>query len=106
MWRLAEPADENSRVEMCLAYYREDPGPSSVPAEHMRATLAELRRNPSRGRAVVLDAGNQPVGYALLIPFLAAHSRCTSVNCLRLFRRFTRRVFAWAKLQRAHLLKL
>ena len=69
MWRLAQPADDNSVVEMCLQLYREDPGLSPVPAQHMRATLAELRRVPYRGRAVVLEVQAQPSGYALLIAF-------------------------------------
>jgi ribosomal protein S18 acetylase RimI-like enzyme len=46
--------------------YREDPGPEPVDPDHIRATLAFLGREPSRGRAVVLG-GN--LGYALLIAF-------------------------------------
>ena len=63
-------ADEDDRlVEMCLSLYRDDPGPLPVAPEQMRRTLATLRRDPWRGRAVVLDVGGQAVGYALLIAF-------------------------------------
>ena len=69
MWRIARPADDNSIVEMCLELYREDPGPLPIGVEHMRRTISELRRAPSRGLAVVLEVGAQPDGYALLIAF-------------------------------------
>jgi len=69
MWRIAEPADDDSVVAMCLQLYHEDPGPLPVTAEHMRTTLAELRRSPFRGRVVVLEVGGELAGYALLIAF-------------------------------------
>src|SRR5579864_7488438 len=55
MWRTAQPSDDDSLVEMCAQLYREDPGPAPVPAEQMHATLVALRREPWRGRAVVLE---------------------------------------------------
>jgi GNAT superfamily N-acetyltransferase len=69
MWRLARESDDASVVEMCLGLYREDPGSSVVDARQMRQTLATLRREPWRGRVVVLDVGQQVVGYALLISY-------------------------------------
>ena len=69
MWRLAEPGDDDSLVEMCLRLYDEDPGILPIHPENMRATLRALRREPSRGRAVVLEVENQLSGYALLIAF-------------------------------------
>jgi GNAT superfamily N-acetyltransferase len=69
MWHLASESDDASIVEMCLGLYREDPGPSAVDARQMRETLAILRREPWRGRAVVLEVGQQVVGYALLISY-------------------------------------
>ena len=69
MWRLAELGDDNSLVEMCLRLYDEDPGILPIHPENMRATLRALRREPSRGRAVVLDIKSQLSGYALLIAF-------------------------------------
>ena len=69
MWRLAEPGDDDSIVEMCLRLYDEDPGILTVHPENVRATLRALRLEPSRGRAVVLETGNQMSGYALLIAF-------------------------------------
>ena len=69
MWRIAEAADDDSVVEMCLRLYAEDPGPLPVAPDNMRATLAVLRRDPGRGRAVVLDIDGQVSGYALLIGF-------------------------------------
>jgi len=69
MWRVAQPADDDSLVEMCLRLYDEDPGPLPVQAENMRATLGALRHDPCRGRAVVLEIQSQLSGYALLIAF-------------------------------------
>lgn len=69
MWRIAEPRDDEAVIEMCMALYREDPSADPVPDSHIRRTLAALRREPSRGRAVVLDVDGRVVGYALLIAF-------------------------------------
>jgi hypothetical protein len=69
MWRLATEGDDEVLVEMCLELHEEDPGPSPVDARHMRQTLSALRREPWRGRAVVLESGQQVRGYALLIAF-------------------------------------
>ena len=69
MWRLAEPRDDDSLVAMCLRLYDEDPGILPIHPENMRATLRALRREPSRGRAVVLEIEKQLSGYALLIAF-------------------------------------
>lgn len=55
--------------EMCFQLYDEDPGPLPVPSVNMRGTLDALRRDPCRGRAVVLEIDRQVLGYALLIPF-------------------------------------
>ncbi len=62
MWRLAEPGDDGSLVEMCLRLYDEDPGILPIHPENMHATLRTLRREPSRGRAVVLEIEKQLSG--------------------------------------------
>jgi GNAT superfamily N-acetyltransferase len=69
MWRPAREEDDDAIVEMCLAYYREDPGVAPVAAEQVRRTLEVFRGEPHRGRAVVLEDGGRTVGYALLVPF-------------------------------------
>jgi len=69
MWRLAEPGEDDSLVEMCLRLYDEDPGVLPVRPENIRATLRALRCEPCRGRAVVLEVDGQLSGYALLIAF-------------------------------------
>ncbi len=69
MWRPATESDDDVLVEMCLGLYQEDPGPLPGDARPMLETLATLRREPWRGRAVVLDVGQQVVGYALLIAY-------------------------------------
>ncbi len=69
MWRLATPSDDELILEMCFGLYREDPGPFTVDPRHMRETLATLRLEPWRGRAVVLDVAQHVVGYGLLIAF-------------------------------------
>lgn len=53
---------------MCLALFTEDPG-EPVSQDHIRRTLDAFRAEPARGRAVVLEAGGQVVGYALLAAF-------------------------------------
>jgi GNAT superfamily N-acetyltransferase len=69
MWRLATESDDELIVEMCRGLYREDPGSLAGDARYMRQTLATLRGEPWRGRAVALDVGQQVIGYALLIAF-------------------------------------
>ena len=69
MWRRARPDEDDRLVEMCKSLYAEDPGPHPVTIEQAHRTLATLRREPWRGRAVVLDVDGQLVGYALLISF-------------------------------------
>jgi ribosomal protein S18 acetylase RimI-like enzyme len=85
MWRLAQPADDDSLVEMCLRLFAEDPGPLRVPAGNMRATLATLRGDPARGCAVVLDIEGELCGYALLIAFWSNHFRGTVCEVDELF---------------------
>jgi ribosomal protein S18 acetylase RimI-like enzyme len=69
MWRMARPEEDDSIVEMGLELQREDPGFAAISNKKMRATLAKLRREPHRGRAVVLAIERQLAGYALLISF-------------------------------------
>jgi len=69
MWRLAKPEEDDSLAEMCTRLYDEDPGALPVHPENMRATLQALRREPCRGRAVVLEVERRLSGYALLIAF-------------------------------------
>ena len=66
---MASPLDDDVIVEMCMQLYREDPGQSPVPEAYMRSTLDVLRREPWRGRAIVLQVDERPSGYALLISF-------------------------------------
>ena len=68
-WRLASPEDDEAVVEMSVALYEEDPASGPVLASQIRATLARLREEPLRGRAVVLDNDGDAAGYALLVSF-------------------------------------
>ncbi len=54
---------------MSEALYAEDPAALPVPKQNTRETLAVLRREVVRGRAVVLELNEVIAGYALLIPF-------------------------------------
>lgn len=72
-WRLAEERDDEALVDLCLGLYREDPGTLPWDAPRMRETLVALRREPWRGRAIVLDVGGQIVGYAILVAFWSNH---------------------------------
>lgn len=69
MWRLARPADDPAIVRMFLALNAEDPGDVPVGPQQVAHTLAVLRAEPMRGRAVVAEVDSQVVGYALLIAF-------------------------------------
>jgi GNAT superfamily N-acetyltransferase len=68
-WRPATPADDESIVDMCLALNEEEAGPERVCAAEVRRTLAALRADPWRGRAVVSTVGGKTAGYALLVAF-------------------------------------
>jgi hypothetical protein len=69
MWRVATAFDDEGIVSMCMALNSEDPGPAPVEPEQVRRTLAKLREQSNRGRAVVCDMDGRAVGYALLISF-------------------------------------
>jgi GNAT superfamily N-acetyltransferase len=69
MWRIATEDDDDVLAELCIALHREDPGPLPEHAHHMRGTLAILRREPWRGRAIALEVEERVVGYALLVAF-------------------------------------
>jgi ribosomal protein S18 acetylase RimI-like enzyme len=69
MWRIATAADDESIVSMCMALNAEDPGPAPIHRQQVRCTLAKLREEPHRGRALVCEVNGHPAGYALLISF-------------------------------------
>jgi ribosomal protein S18 acetylase RimI-like enzyme len=69
MWRLAAVADDESIISMCMALNAEDPGPAPMHRSQVRRTLAKLRAEPHRGRALVCEINGLPAGYALLISF-------------------------------------
>jgi GNAT superfamily N-acetyltransferase len=69
MWRAALDADDDAIVELCSALYVIDPGPHPVSREQIESTLGTFRRDPARGKAVVLEIAGAVVGYALLAAF-------------------------------------
>ena len=69
MWRLACPTDDEAIVSRFLAFNAEDPGDAPVGRQQVVRTLAVLRDEPARGRAVVAEVDGRVVGYALLIAF-------------------------------------
>jgi GNAT superfamily N-acetyltransferase len=69
MWRAATTTEDEDIVRMCMALNADDPGPAPVPPQQVRRTLAKLREEPHRGRAVVCEIEERTVGYALLISF-------------------------------------
>ena len=62
-WRSARADDDDAIVTMSLALYSGDP---VVTPEQIRQTLATFRKQPVRGRALVLDGDGEPAGYAFL----------------------------------------
>lgn len=69
MWRVAKASDDEAISSMCMALNAEDPGSNPIQPQQVRRTIAKLREEPNRGRAVVCDAEGRTVGYALLISF-------------------------------------
>ena len=66
-WRSARPEEDDAIVTMSLALYGDEP--PRVTAAQVRQTLARFRSEPIRGRALVLDATGEAVGYAFLVSF-------------------------------------
>lgn len=66
-WREATRADDERIHVLCKELYVEDPSPYLVSPEQLDHTLHYLRKNPSRGRPIVLQVNGQVQGYALLI---------------------------------------
>jgi ribosomal protein S18 acetylase RimI-like enzyme len=69
MWRNATSLDDENIVSMCMALNADDPGPAPVDPQQVRRTLAILRKEPHRGRALMCEINGDPAGYALLISF-------------------------------------
>jgi GNAT superfamily N-acetyltransferase len=63
-WR--DAADADDLAPLILALYAEDPAQVPMTRAKIERTLARLRAEPVRGRALVLDDGD---GYALLCSF-------------------------------------
>jgi hypothetical protein len=90
MWRIATALDDEDIVAMCAALNSEDPGFTPVRPEQVRRTLAKLREQPDRGRAVVCDMDHRVVGYALLISFWSNELGGEVCNIDELFALFRR----------------
>jgi ribosomal protein S18 acetylase RimI-like enzyme len=69
MWRPTAASDDEEIVSMCMALNADDPGPAPVHPQQVFGTLAELRKEPRRGRALLCEVDNRATGYALLIAF-------------------------------------
>jgi GNAT superfamily N-acetyltransferase len=66
-WRPAYPDEDTAIVAMSLSLYGlESPRVSEA---QVRQTLATFRAEPVRGRALVLEAEGEAVGYAFLVSF-------------------------------------
>jgi hypothetical protein len=61
MWRLAVASDDEAIVSMCMALNAEDPGAGLVAPQQVKLTLAKLRDEPGRGRALVCVKAGQKV---------------------------------------------
>jgi GNAT superfamily N-acetyltransferase len=68
-WRQAIEGEDGAIAAMVSALYEEDPSPEPLGEGHARRTLEAFRRDPVRGRAVVLEEKGNIVGYALLVSF-------------------------------------
>lgn len=54
---------------MCTQLNADDPGPVAVRPHQVHGTLAKLRDEPHRGRALVCEVNGERAGYTLLISF-------------------------------------
>ncbi len=68
-YRMPTPRDMPGLVQLVQAFYREDPGAPSIPAEQVMATAAALARNKERGSLFVFECEGALAGYAILILF-------------------------------------
>lgn len=55
--------------DMVLALYAEDPSGEAITRDKVRRTAAELLARPDKGRIVLFVAGEQTIGYAIVIPY-------------------------------------
>jgi GNAT superfamily N-acetyltransferase len=69
LWRPARTEEDDAIVEMSLALYGDAAAELGVEAPQVYATLETFRREPVRGRALVLEVEGQLVGLCLLASF-------------------------------------
>src|SRR5215217_8711567 len=69
VWRPARADEDDAVVEMSLALYGDTASELGVDAPQVYATLETFRREPVRGRALVLESEGQLVGLCLLASF-------------------------------------
>src|SRR3954471_12161510 len=69
VWRLARADEDDALVEMSLALYGDAAAELGVGAPQVYATLETFRREPLRGRALVLEVEGQLAGVCLLASF-------------------------------------
>lgn len=68
-WRPARPDEDDALVEMSLALYGSAAAELGVAAPQIHDTLDTFRREPLRGRALVLDDDGAPAGFTFLASF-------------------------------------
>ena len=68
-WRPARADEDDGVVEMSVALYGDAAAAMGITPSQVRTTLARLRSEPIRGRALVLDSRGTLAGFALLASF-------------------------------------
>ena len=68
-WRPARSDEDDALVEMSLALYGDAAALLGVEATQIYETLETFRREPLRGRALVLDADGELAGFSFLAAF-------------------------------------
>jgi GNAT superfamily N-acetyltransferase len=68
-WRQARPDEDEAIVEMSLALYGDAAAEIGITAPQVWTTLETFRREPLRGRALVLDSRGTLAGLCLLASF-------------------------------------
>ena len=66
-FRPFQPPDRAELERMVFALYREDEYGQPVTSQKIRMTVETLSRHPERGQILVFAAGEELVGYAILI---------------------------------------
>jgi len=68
-YRQFEKNDFTILTQFMIGLCEEDPGTKHITADKIRCTVDSLMNHPDRGTIMIIERGNEIIGYALLINF-------------------------------------